>query len=260
MQRPEIESLLDRYYQAFNALDPDAVAKLFDPDCEFVDLTLGREMHGLDALRDFVRLTAALSPGFQLTPGRILVDGDQASVSLTMAGTHAESGAKWSVPSSSVFRFRDGRIVYKADLWNAASVMEQIGMIEMPELEPPRPVPEPGDRPAQALAIARRLFGIEAFPEGDDGFVSPGLEHLFGEIWARPGLALRDRSLITVAALTVLAREQELRFHMRGALAAGVRPDEIREAILHLAYYGGYPVAAIARRAADDVLPGTGSA
>ena len=63
-----------------------------------------------------------------------------------------------------------------------------------------------------------------------------------------------------MAALTVLAREEELRFHMRGALGAGVQPEEIREAILHLAYYGGYPVAAIGRRAAADVLPASQAA
>ncbi len=256
MLRSDVEAILNRYYEAFNALDPDAVAAVFTDDCVFHDHALDRTSEGLDALRAFVRSSAAMAPDLKLEPHSMLIEEDQASVELTMSGSAAESGARWSVRSSSRFWLRGDKIRRKEDNWNLASVLEQIGMIRVPDLENAGENPGPEERNERARALAKRLWGIEAIPEtSEDGFLSPGLEHLFGEIWMRPGLAIRDRSLITVAALTALAREQELRFHMRGALSAGVRPDEIRELVLHLAYYAGYPVAAIARRAAAEVLP-----
>src|SRR5438270_14056791 len=75
---------------------------------------------------------------------------------------------------------------------------------------------------------------------------------LFGEVWERPGLSKRDRSLITVATLIALYRTNELPFHIKRALENGVTKDELAEAITHLAFYAGWPPAstavAIARR------------
>ncbi|MEL6257714.1 MAG: carboxymuconolactone decarboxylase family protein [Pseudomonadota bacterium] len=115
------------------------------------------------------------------------------------------------------------------------------------------------DRREKSQHIAKRLFGIEINPEREgDPFYTPALEHLFGEIWSRPGLALRDRSLVTIAALMVLGREREFAFHLRGALNVGVTPTEIEEMIVHLGYYGGFPTAATARKIAAEFL-GKGS-
>jgi len=66
---------------------------------------------------------------------------------------------------------------------------------------------------------------------------------LFGDIWERPGLSKRDRSLITVAALVALNRNEQLRFHLMRALENGVTKDEIIEEITHLAFYSGWPTA-----------------
>jgi 4-carboxymuconolactone decarboxylase len=66
---------------------------------------------------------------------------------------------------------------------------------------------------------------------------------LFGDVWTRPGLSPRDRSLITVAALISLYRINELPFHVKRALENGVTKDEIIETVTHLAFYGGWPVA-----------------
>lgn len=66
---------------------------------------------------------------------------------------------------------------------------------------------------------------------------------LFGDIWERPGLAKRDRSLITVAALIALSRPDQLTAHMRIAITNGVTVDELVEAITHLAFYTGWPSA-----------------
>ncbi len=66
---------------------------------------------------------------------------------------------------------------------------------------------------------------------------------LFGEVWERPGLSKRDRSLITVATLIALYRTNELSFHLQRALDNGVSRDELIEVITHLAFYAGWPTA-----------------
>jgi 4-carboxymuconolactone decarboxylase len=81
-------------------------------------------------------------------------------------------------------------------------------------------------------------------------------EVLFGEVWKRPELSPRDRSLVTVAALVALYRTNELPFHLKFALQNGVTREELAEVITHLAFYAGWPTAAtavgIARRVFDE--------
>jgi 4-carboxymuconolactone decarboxylase len=77
---------------------------------------------------------------------------------------------------------------------------------------------------------------------------------LFGDVWERPGLSKRDRSLITVAALVALYRTRELPGHLRRALANGLTEDELVEAITHLAFYAGWPCAMSAATAAKEVF------
>ena len=76
---------------------------------------------------------------------------------------------------------------------------------------------------------------------------------LFGDIWERPGLSKRDRSLITVAALVALNRTEQLRFHLTRALENGVTQDEVIEAITHLAFYSGWPTAMSAIQLAREL-------
>lgn len=64
---------------------------------------------------------------------------------------------------------------------------------------------------------------------------------LFGDVWERPGLSKRDRSLITVAALIALNRPEQLRSHLQRARENGVTKDEVVEVITHLAFYSGWP-------------------
>jgi 4-carboxymuconolactone decarboxylase len=68
-------------------------------------------------------------------------------------------------------------------------------------------------------------------------------EVLFGDVWERPGLSKRDRSLVTVAALVSLYRTGQLAGHLQRALDNGVTKDELVEAITHLAFYAGWPSA-----------------
>src|SRR5216684_2929617 len=77
---------------------------------------------------------------------------------------------------------------------------------------------------------------------------------LFGEVWKRPGLSPRDRSLITVACLIALYRTNELPFHLKKALENGISRDELIEAITHLAFYSGWPTANTALPIAERVF------
>lgn len=79
-------------------------------------------------------------------------------------------------------------------------------------------------------------------------------EVVFGDIWERPGLGKRDRSLITVAALIAMNRPDQLRAHLRLAEKNGLSRDELIEAITHLAVYAGWPSAMTAVTLAKEEL------
>lgn len=66
---------------------------------------------------------------------------------------------------------------------------------------------------------------------------------LFGDVWARPGLPPRDRSLITVTSLITQSRPEQLHGHLGRALDNGLTEDELVEAITHVAFYAGWPAA-----------------
>ena len=89
--------------------------------------------------------------------------------------------------------------------------------------------------------------------------VSPKLAELtgdvlFGDIWERPELSKRDRSLITVANLVALYRTDQLKGHIGRALDNGVTKEEISEVILHTTFYAGWPVGANAAKVAKEVF------
>lgn len=81
-------------------------------------------------------------------------------------------------------------------------------------------------------------------------------EVLFGDVWARPELSPRDRSLITVAALTSLGRIDQLRSHLNLALDNGVTQEELAETATHLAFYAGWPAGMSAAITLKQVLDG----
>ena len=66
-------------------------------------------------------------------------------------------------------------------------------------------------------------------------------EVLFGEVWERPQLSRRDRSLITCAALVALGKTEQMGFHFPRAIENGVTADELVELVTHLAFYAGWP-------------------
>jgi len=91
------------------------------------------------------------------------------------------------------------------------------------------------------------------------GDIAPALatytdDVLFGDVWERPELSKRDRSLVTVACLVALYRINELPFHLKRALENGVTKGELIETITHLAFYSGWPTASSAIGIARQVF------
>jgi 4-carboxymuconolactone decarboxylase len=116
-------------------------------------------------------------------------------------------------------------------------------------------------RATRGLAVRRAVLGNEHVARtlrGRTGFNRDFQDLLtryaWGEIWTRPGLPRRTRSLVTLAALVALGREHELRLHLRAALRNGVTRGEIGEVLLQMAVYCGLPAANDAFRLAADVF------
>lgn len=107
------------------------------------------------------------------------------------------------------------------------------------------PVSPPNAQPT----VAQKMFGD----------VSPKLAQLtddvlFGDVWERPGLSKRDRSLVTISALIAMNRPDQLRSHILRARDNGLTQEEIIEAITHLAFYAGWPSAVTAIGVAKEVF------
>jgi 4-carboxymuconolactone decarboxylase len=108
---------------------------------------------------------------------------------------------------------------------------------------------------AKGAARFEELMGWNVDPAAlQDDFARITMGNLFGDVWCRPGLTLRDRSLITVTTLIALGREHELKLHLQGALRVGITRQEIQEIVLHLAHYAGWPLAVGAGRVAQAVF------
>jgi len=110
-------------------------------------------------------------------------------------------------------------------------------------------------------AMRRRVLGdahVERSRTNATDFTRPlqelVTEYCWGAIWNRPGLELRDRSLINLAMLTALGKMDELELHVRGAVRNGLTQEEIQEVLLQTAIYCGVPSALDATRHAQAVL------
>jgi 4-carboxymuconolactone decarboxylase len=101
--------------------------------------------------------------------------------------------------------------------------------------------------------VDRKLAETTSFNADFQRFVT---EVAWGSLWARPDLDRRSRSLITIAILAALGREDELALHLRASQRNGVEPGEISEALLHVAVYAGIPAANTAFAVAKTELQG----
>jgi 4-carboxymuconolactone decarboxylase len=113
----------------------------------------------------------------------------------------------------------------------------------------------------RGLATRRQVMGDEFVDRAFAGateFTLPMQHYItrnaWGDVWQRPGLDLKTRSLITIAFLTALGKQHELKGHVRGALNNGATPEEIREVLLHASIYCGVPSAVEAFRSAAEVV------
>jgi len=104
--------------------------------------------------------------------------------------------------------------------------------------------------PATRTAPTGRFPAAELAPD----FYDHVLQTAFGDIWSRAGLAVRDRSMVTVAVLVALGQTEELRAHLAGARSVGLTVDELVEVIMHVSVYAGVPAANAALRVAAEVL------
>jgi 4-carboxymuconolactone decarboxylase len=126
-------------------------------------------------------------------------------------------------------------------------------------LSPEKPVED--ERWRKGLATRREVLGDEYVDRSlaaMDDLTAPLQDFVtraaWNDVWNRPGLARRDRSILNIGMLVALNRPHELRIHLRGALRNGVTLDELRECLLQSAIYCGAPAALDAFRIAREVL------
>ena len=99
--------------------------------------------------------------------------------------------------------------------------------------------------------VARAFGGATEFTAPIQQYIT---RNAWGDVWQRPGLDLKTRSLITVAMLIALGKQHELKGHVRGALNNGATPEELQEVLLHASIYCGLPTAVEAFRTAAEVV------
>ena len=113
----------------------------------------------------------------------------------------------------------------------------------------------------KGLKLRKQVLGadyVEKSMAAADSFSMPmqelSTEYCWGHVWTRPGLALRDRSLINIAMISALNRPHELKLHVKAALNNGLSREEIREVILQVAVYCGVPAGIDSTRIAREAF------
>jgi 4-carboxymuconolactone decarboxylase len=99
--------------------------------------------------------------------------------------------------------------------------------------------------------VDRASASATAFDEPFQTFIAEGA---WGSVWSRPNLTLRERSIVTIALLAALGHDEELALHARASANTGATPEDIREALLHVAVYAGAPAANSAFRIVKQVF------
>ena len=147
-------------------------------------------------------------------------------------------------------------------------------MAKAPAIPSAKPGAKPSAKPAKkirkefdtdqfrkGLAVRRAVLGadyVDASVANTNDFMAAFqklvTEYCWGDVWTRPGLDRRHRSMLNLAMLTALNRPNELRLHLRGALTNGVSRDEIKEILLQACIYCGIPAGLDAFKTANDVF------
>lgn len=98
------------------------------------------------------------------------------------------------------------------------------------------------DRRAQGRKVMSEVYGWDVGDDISGDFVEMTVDHLFGEVWTRPGFTLRERRLMLVGLLVGLGLDDVLGLQLDAALRQGdLSPDDLREAVIFLAHYAGWP-------------------
>lgn len=123
------------------------------------------------------------------------------------------------------------------------------------------------ERRARGLDVLRTLTAsaepekAAARLEDQNGALgSFAIDFALGDVWSRPGISRRDRSLIVIAILGALSQLEQLKAHVRGGINHGLTPEEIREIFIHMCGYAGFPRALNAMRVTNEVLAEMGHA
>ena len=103
-------------------------------------------------------------------------------------------------------------------------------------------------------AILQKLFaGATPRTALPPDFARMTVEHVFGNLWSRPGLTLEEREIVTSSVLVALGREHEQKLHFRAARNLGISRAKLEEVVMHVAHYAGWPAAVTAYGVLDEV-------
>jgi 4-carboxymuconolactone decarboxylase len=118
---------------------------------------------------------------------------------------------------------------------------------------------EDGDTPslrARGIAKMDEVYGFSVDPaDAPSPYVEFTVDHLFGRVWTRPELGIRDRRLMTIGVLAALGQSQLVEIQFSSALERGeLSEDQVREAVVHLAHYIGWPLSTGVNEVAERVI------
>jgi 4-carboxymuconolactone decarboxylase len=120
------------------------------------------------------------------------------------------------------------------------------------------------DKYEKGMKIRRKILGDkhvdkaeERKTDFDKDFQEYIVNNAWGDIWSRPGLTSRERSLITIALMTAMGHDEELAMHLRATKNTGATKEDIKEVLLHTAVYAGVPAANHAFKIAKEILTET---
>jgi 4-carboxymuconolactone decarboxylase len=115
---------------------------------------------------------------------------------------------------------------------------------------------DPGSARARGIAKMQEVYGFSVDPDTIAGpYVAFTVDHLFGEVWTRPELGIRDRRLMTIGVLAALGQSQLVEIQFQSALdAEELTEDQVRETVVHLAHYVGWPLSTGINEVAEKVI------
>jgi 4-carboxymuconolactone decarboxylase len=115
---------------------------------------------------------------------------------------------------------------------------------------------DPDSARARGIAKMEEVYGFSVDPDEIEGpYVDATVDHLFGAVWTRPGLDIRDRRLMTIGVLAALGQSQLVEIQFQSAMSRGeLTEEQVRETVLHLTHYIGWPLSTGVNAVAEKVI------